>query len=104
MAFPTAKGSSKPSLSLVSGFRNTLTKTRPEPSFGDFDTSAAPELSGLLLLLGALFDILNYVANCLQLFGVFVRDFDGKFLFKCHHQFNDIQRRSEERRVGKECR
>ena len=46
----------------------------------------------VLLLFGALFDILDHVSDCLQLFGVFVRDFDRKFFFKCHHQFDDIQR------------
>src|SRR6266403_1864576 len=45
-----------------------------------------------LLLLGALFDILDNVADCLQLFGVFIRDFDRKFFLKCHYQFDDIQR------------
>jgi len=39
----------------------------------------------LLLLLGALFDVLGHVADRLQFFGVFIRDFDGKFFFKCHH-------------------
>jgi len=50
-----------------------------------------PWLADHLVLLGALFDILDHVADGLQLLGVFVRNFDGKFFFKCHHQFDDIQ-------------
>ena len=45
-----------------------------------------------LLVLGPLFDVLNHVANRLQLLSVFVRNFDGKFFLKCHHEFDDIQR------------
>jgi hypothetical protein len=38
------------------------------------------------------FDVFNDVADRLQLFGVFIRYFDRKFLFKRHDQLDDIQR------------
>src|SRR5438876_8525493 len=42
--------------------------------------------------LGAFFDVVDHVADGLQFFSIFVRHFDGKFLFERHHQFHDIER------------
>src|SRR2546421_10108853 len=42
--------------------------------------------------LGALFDVIDDVADGLQFFGILIRHFHGKFLFERHYQFHDIER------------
>ena len=43
------------------------------------------------LLLAALFDVLDDVADGLKLFSVFVRDFDSKFFFESHHELDGVE-------------
>src|SRR6266404_7742194 len=38
-----------------------------------------------LLLARFFFDVFHYIADRLQLLRIFIRHFDGKFLFKRHH-------------------
>ena len=45
-----------------------------------------------LLLARFFFDVFHYIADRLQLLRVFIGHFDGKFLFKRHHQLDDIER------------
>jgi len=58
------------------------------------------------LLFGALLDVIDDVANRLQLFGVLIRDFDGKLFLESHHQFHDVQgiraQIFDERRLGRD--
>src|ERR1017187_7743360 len=43
------------------------------------------------LLLAALLDVFDHIANRLELLRVFVRNLRAKLLFKRHHQFNRIE-------------
>src|SRR5271165_75211 len=58
---------------------------------GRSQTSRAPTR-----LFGPLFDITDDVADRLQLFGIFIRNFDRKLLLEGHHEFDRIKRVSAE--------
>jgi len=44
------------------------------------------------LLRGLVFDVLYDIADSLKFLSVFVRDFDGEFLFESHDQFDSVER------------
>lgn len=45
-----------------------------------------------LLFARFFFDVFHHIADRLQLLRIFIRYFDGKFLFKRHHQLDDVER------------
>ena len=47
-------------------------------------------------LFGPLFDVSDDVADRLQLFGIFIRNFDRKLLLEGHHELYRVQRVSAE--------
>jgi hypothetical protein len=59
-----------------------------------------------LLLFRALFDVFNDVSDGLQFFRVLIRNLNGKFFFKGHDQFHNVERIGpqifDERRLGRD--